>query len=115
MELNAKAIEAAQPGHVLNDTTIRGLHMRVSSVRKAYYLFYRTKARDARRPKLGAHPVLKLPEARENARKLLVAVAPSRGARPRARAQGRHRGSYGGAAVREVSRRGRPAEEVRQA
>lgn len=75
MKLTNDAIRKAQPGDVLRDDTVRGLHMRVFAGGKAYYLYYRTMDGKERRPKLGAHPGLTLADARTAAKALLGEVA----------------------------------------
>ena len=53
MELTEKNIRAAQPGQVLRDATIKGLHLRVFPESRSFYLYYRTKTGTERKPKLG--------------------------------------------------------------
>ena len=64
IELNEANIKKAQPGDVLRDAKISGLHMRVFSGRKSFYLYYRTKAGVERKPKLGDHGTITLAQAR---------------------------------------------------
>lgn len=78
MELNARNIEKAKPGDTLRDRTTQGLHLRVFADRQSFYLYYRTKTRVERRPKLGDYPMMSLPLARERARELLLEVAAGR-------------------------------------
>ena len=78
MELNDKNIRLAVPGDVLRDPKIPGLHMRVFPRCRTYYYRYRTHGGSERRPKLGAHPLISLTQARELANKLLVKVAAGR-------------------------------------
>lgn len=68
-------IKAAAPGDVLRDEKVAGLHMRVSSGKKAFYLYFRTRAGKERRPKVGDHPTISLDKAREIARAWLEVVA----------------------------------------
>lgn len=75
MSLNARSIDAAQPGAILRDATVPGLHLRVSAEKKTFYLYFRTKTRVERRPRLGEYPLVSLPQARELARRMLLEVA----------------------------------------
>lgn len=68
-------IKTAQPGDVLRDEKVVGLHMRVTNERKAFYLYFRTRAGKERRPKIGDHPTITLDKAREIAREWLEVVA----------------------------------------
>lgn len=78
MELNERNIKAAQPGDVLHDATVRGLHLRVTATRKSFLLYYRTKAGVERRPKLGDHGSITLVQARKVAQEMLAEVAAGR-------------------------------------
>lgn len=78
MNLTTTAITAAEPGTVLRDDLVPGLHVRVFPARRSYYLFYRTKHGVQRRPKLGDHGVITLAQAREIAREMLAEVAAGR-------------------------------------
>lgn len=78
MELNHKNIKAAQPGDVLNDATVRGLHLRVTATGKSFMLYYRTKAGVQRRPKLGQYGSITLAQARKVAQEMLAEVAAGR-------------------------------------
>lgn len=73
-ELNEANIRTAQPGDVLNDAKIKGLHLRAMTTKKAFYLYYRTKAGVARRPKLGNYGSITLAQAREAAQAILLEV-----------------------------------------
>lgn len=64
-----------RPGLVVWDGLVKGLHLRFGKRRSGYYLFYRTKAGQQRRPKLGDHPSMTLDSARKSARGLLERVA----------------------------------------
>lgn len=68
-------IKTAQPGDVLRDEKVVGLHLRVTKERKAFYLYFRTRAGKERRPKIGDHPTITLDKAREIAREWLEVVA----------------------------------------
>lgn len=74
--LNNKIIADAKPGETHWDEQVRGLHLRVSGAgRKAFYLYYRTKAAQVRHPKLADIGVLTLSQAREAAKETLAKVA----------------------------------------
>jgi integrase len=64
-----------QPGAVLRDRVVNGLHVRCFRDRKSFYLYFRTKTGRERRPKLGDVGALTLDQARRAARELLAAVA----------------------------------------
>lgn len=74
-ELNERSAKAAQPGDVLRDASVRGLHLRCFSERKSFYLYYRTKAGQERKPKLGDYGSITLTQARKIAQELLAKVA----------------------------------------
>lgn len=78
--LSNAAIRNAKDKDVIWDEKIRGLHLRCFPNRKAFYLYYRTKDRRERRPKLGEWGPhgLSLEEARTIARKMMLAVADGR-------------------------------------
>ena len=78
MELNERNIKAAKPGDTLNDTVVCGLHMRVTDTKKSFLLFYRTKAGQQRRPKLGDYGTITLAQARKVAQELMAEVAAGR-------------------------------------
>jgi len=74
--MHDSTIKLAEPGATLYDDQVTGLHVRVSKRgAKSFYLYYRTKDRTPRRPKLGDYGILSLAKAREIARDLLVKVA----------------------------------------
>jgi integrase len=75
MTLTTAAIKAAQPGAILRDDRIRGLHVRISPQAKAFYLYFRTRSGLERRPKIGDYPVITLERAREIATEWLRVVA----------------------------------------
>lgn len=90
MELTEANIRAAKAGDVLNDAKVRGLHLRCNGERKSFLLFYRTKAGQQRRPKLGDWGSITLAQARKVAQEMLAEVAAGRdpsGARSEARAE----------------------------
>ncbi|MDE2488121.1 MAG: DUF4102 domain-containing protein [Alphaproteobacteria bacterium] len=68
-------IKAAPNGAVLRDNEIRGLELRVQGQRRTFYLYYRSRTGQRRRPKLGDYPTLNLQLARGMARELLARVA----------------------------------------
>lgn len=74
-DLTEKNIKAAVAGDVLNDRQVRGLHLRVKPTGKSFFLFYRTKAGQQRRPKLGDYGHITLDQARKLAREMLLEVA----------------------------------------
>lgn len=74
-ELNERSAKAAQPGDVLRDASVRGLHLRCFCERKSFYLYYRTKAGQERKPKLGDYGSITLTQARKIAQELLAKVA----------------------------------------
>lgn len=74
--MNNAAIKAAEPGSVVRDTVVPGLHLRVlASGRKSFYLYFRTKAGRERRPKIGDFPLFTIANARDAAKALLLEVA----------------------------------------
>lgn len=75
MSLTVKDITDALPGDVLRDDQVRGLHLRAFPNRKTFYLYYRTKTGEERRPKVGDYGVLTINDARRIARRLLIEVA----------------------------------------
>lgn len=75
LTLTNTAVKAAMPGETLWDVDVPGLHLRVTESKKSFYLYFRTKLRDERRPKLGDARILSLAQARENARAMLAEVA----------------------------------------
>jgi integrase len=77
-ELTERAIKDTQPGDVLRDRIVPGLHLRAFPQSKAFYLYFRTKAGVQRKPKLGEHGAITLVQARAVAREMLVEVAAGR-------------------------------------
>lgn len=78
MELTEPNIKKAQPGDVLRDSNIKGLHLRVFEGSKGFYLYFRTKAGKERKPKLGEHGSITLAQARKVAQEMLAEVAAGR-------------------------------------
>jgi hypothetical protein len=75
MTITVAAIKAASAGDILRDNEVHGLHLRAFPERKSFYLYYRTRAGEERRPKLGDASILTLNDARRIARDMLVDVA----------------------------------------
>lgn len=73
--LTLPAIKSAQPGTILRDQVVKGLQLRATATKKAFYLYFRTRAGAERRPKLGDWPTLSLDAARGIARQWLERVA----------------------------------------
>ena len=78
VELNEKNIKKAQPGDVLRDAKITGLHLRCFPEHKVFYLYYRTKAGTRRCPKLDTYGKITLEQARKAAGEILEKVAAGR-------------------------------------
>lgn len=76
--LSDAAARVAKPGDVLRDATVKGLHLRCFEQSKAFYLYYETKGKVQRRPKLGLLGVLDVAAARRVARNMLEIVASGR-------------------------------------
>lgn len=75
MTLTSAAIKNAPAGTTLHDDRVRGLHVRVRATARSFYLYFRTKARQERRPKIGDWPTISLERAREIATVWLRQVA----------------------------------------
>jgi integrase len=75
MTLTNATIAAAKPGDTIRDEDVKGLHVRAFPNRKSFYLYYRTRAGEERKPKLGDVGVLTLNDARRIAKKLLQEVS----------------------------------------
>lgn len=74
--MNNATIKAAEPGSVVRDPTVPGLHLRVlPSGRRTFYLYFRTKAGRERRPKVGDWPLFTIAQARDVAKSILQEVA----------------------------------------
>lgn len=67
-------IDALPEGGVLYDDAVRGLHVRAFAGRKSFYLYYRTRERRERRPKIGDYGTITLSKARDAAREILAGV-----------------------------------------
>lgn len=74
-DLNTTRISALQPGGVLRDDKVKGLHLRATGQKKSFYLYYRTKGGKERRPRLGDYPNMTLGAARTAAKAILGRVA----------------------------------------
>lgn len=69
-------IKNLQPGKNLRDSSVTGLEVRAfPSGKKAFYVWFRTKAGKPRHPKIGDCAVMSIAEARTAARALLLEVA----------------------------------------
>lgn len=68
-------IKQAKPGDTLRDDQVKGLLLRAFAGRKSFYLYFRTKLGQERKPKIGDYPTISLAKARELAREMLVTVA----------------------------------------
>jgi len=75
MDLSSSAIAVASTGTVLRDKTVPGLHLKVTSTGKRFFLYFRTKGGVERRPKLGDFPIMSLAQARQVAKSFLLLVA----------------------------------------
>lgn len=78
MELTEKAIKSAKPGAVLKDDTVRGLQLRVREGGASFLFYYRTKAGQERRPKIGDYGAITLTQARNIAKEWAGMVAAGR-------------------------------------
>jgi integrase len=78
-KLTVRAVEAIQPGSVdviLWDSELKGLGCKVTPKgKRTYFLYYRTKTGQQRRPMIGEHGPVRPEAAREIARKWLSEVA----------------------------------------
>lgn len=63
--LSSAAIKTATVGTTLHDDRVRGLHVRVRRQARSFFLYFRTKAGQERRPKIGDWPTISLERARE--------------------------------------------------
>lgn len=68
-------ITALPAGQTLRDDVVKGLLVRAGQRKKAYYLWYRTLAGEARQPKVGDCAVMSLADARAAAKAMLLRVA----------------------------------------
>lgn len=73
--LTNTAIDAMAKGDELKDDRVRGLSIRRHTSGRSFMLYYRTRAGDQRRPKIGDYPLLSLARARELATNMLIRVA----------------------------------------
>ncbi len=76
--MTSAEIKASRPGTVIRDDVVTGLHLRAFDNRKSFYLWFRTKAGQERKPKLGDFGVLTVAQARDMARAILAEVAAGR-------------------------------------
>lgn len=77
-KLTVSAIKNASPGDIIQDDVVRGLHVRVFGQKRVFYLYYRTRDGQRRRPKIGAWPTFSIEQARKAARNVLTEVASGR-------------------------------------
>lgn len=75
MELSASTLTAAKPGTILRDKTIPGLHAKITTNGRRFFLYFRTKDGTERRPKIGEHPLMTVAQARAIAKDMLLEVA----------------------------------------
>ncbi len=73
--MNLEQIRNAQPGDVIRDDKVKGLHLRCFPKGKYFYLYFRTKTGIERKPKLGDFPNITLEQARKVAKDLLFQVS----------------------------------------
>lgn len=72
--LTNNTIAMALPGDTLLDDNCPGLHLRCFPKRKSFYLRFRTKTGQQRRPKIGDYPVIGIDQARQIAKNLIVSA-----------------------------------------
>jgi len=72
---NNTTINQAIPPCTIYDEQVRGLHIRITKTSKTFYLYYRTRERRARRPKLGDFGTLTIKQARSIASEMMARVA----------------------------------------
>jgi len=75
MKLTAQSAKSAQPGAVIWDDIVPGLHLRHRARSCGYFLYYRNRDGRQRHPKIGDVRVLSLTQARDRAREMLAQVA----------------------------------------
>ena len=73
--LTIHKIETLKTGFELWDTDVPGLHIRGLKTGKFFYLYYRNKYGDQRKPSLGRFGAITLQNAREKAREYLLDIA----------------------------------------
>ena len=78
-KLTKRAVEAAKPGQrdsILWDTDLKGFGCKVTPKgRRVYFVYYRTRDGQQRRPMIGAHGAITCEQARETARQWLADAA----------------------------------------
>jgi integrase len=72
--ITTAAIKAAKPGQTLRDSAVPGLQLRIFDSKKAWYMYYRTRDGQQRKPKIGPYPALTIDQARKIARDMMVKV-----------------------------------------
>ncbi|SOD41303.1 integrase family protein [Nitrosovibrio sp. Nv4] len=75
MKLTNTAIDALDAGKTIRDDAVKGLHVINKNGSKGFYMYYRTKLGDERRPKLGVYGIITLAQARDMGRDILAEVA----------------------------------------
>lgn len=80
MTFTNDAIKAMKPGETLHDkgstASVQGLHIRcLATGQKSFMFYYRSKAGQQRRPKIGDYPDITIPEARKRTKSLADQVA----------------------------------------
>jgi integrase len=76
--LSTTALTKIQPGQIIYDDQVQGLHARANGQRVSFYLYFRTPDRKERRPKIGDYGTFTIPQAREIARDWLMKNATGR-------------------------------------
>ncbi len=77
------AIQKAEPGEILRDDQVPGLHAKVFANRVSFYLYFRTPDKKERRPKIGDFGAINIQQAREIAREWLFKNAKGEEVKPR--------------------------------
>jgi integrase len=78
LDLNERNIKLAKPGETLWDSAIKGLHLRAFDNKSTFYVYFRTKTGQQRKPKLGDYGTLTLTQARRLAQDMMLEVANGR-------------------------------------
>ena len=86
-KLTKKAVEAVKPGErdiILSDTELTGFGCKITPKgKRTYFVYYRTRGGQQRRPTIGVHGAVTCEQARKDAQQILAAVA--RGGDPSAK------------------------------
>jgi integrase len=75
MTLTHATAKAISPGEILQDDKVPGLELRGSHRGATWRIYYRTRAGERRRPRIGAFPAISIDAARDLARGILERVA----------------------------------------